>query len=85
MQDYDKAIELDPQNTTMYCTRWQFREVDLEDYEWAMNDYTKAIEIDPKDDTAYFMRWNLYEKLWKTEEADKDFQIANTLNLSRLE
>lgn len=45
IQDYTKAIEIDPKYRTAYLYRGYAKD-GLEDYEGAIEDYTKAIELD---------------------------------------
>jgi tetratricopeptide (TPR) repeat protein len=47
IQDYSKAIELDPEYAHAYYYRGNAK-VNLKDYRGAIQDYSKAIELDPK-------------------------------------
>ncbi len=52
MADYNKAIELDPQNSDAYNNRGIAKK-DLNDYAGAIADYNKAIELDPQHSVVY--------------------------------
>ena len=47
IEDYTKAIELDPKFAVAYCNRGNAKD-SSGDYAGAIEDYTKAIELDPK-------------------------------------
>ena len=51
MEDYDKAIELDPNDAEAYNNRGNSYR-DLGQYQRAIEDYDKAIELDPNDAEA---------------------------------
>ena len=53
IQDYNKAIELDPDNTATYNNRGNAKYA-LGDYRGAIQDYNKAIELDPDYADAYY-------------------------------
>ena len=48
IDDYSKAIELDPQNLKAFSSRGDAK-FNLEDYQGAIDDYSKAIELNPAD------------------------------------
>ena len=51
IKDYDKAIELNPNNRAFYNNRGVSKE-NLGEYNEALKDYKKALELDPNYDTA---------------------------------
>ncbi|MBW5398273.1 tetratricopeptide repeat protein, partial [Brachyspira pilosicoli] len=51
IKDYDKAIELNPNNGAFYNNRGVSKE-NLEEYNEALKDYKKALELDPNYDIA---------------------------------
>ena len=53
--DYDKAIEINPQDAGAYSNRGSAKD-DLGDYQGAIVDYDKAIEINPQYASAYLNR-----------------------------
>jgi len=59
IDDFTKAIELDPENPEIYIKRGDIKEVVLEDYQGAIDDFTKAIELDPKNPDRYIDRAEL--------------------------
>ena len=78
VQDFSKAIELDPKDGSLYINRghsyWVLRENDL-----ALLDFNKAIELDPKNASAYGARaW--FFKNDKPELAIADFSKAIELD-----
>ena len=61
IRDYNKAIELDPNNVDAYGNRGDAY-VKLGKYEEAIRDYNKAIELDPKSKWAYHrLGWTYME------------------------
>jgi len=52
IQDYSKAIELNPTDETYYINRGRVK-FRLKDYQSSIQDNTNAIELNPKNDTAY--------------------------------
>ena len=57
IEDYSKAIELDPTNALAYNNRGLIKKT-LENYEGAIEDYTKAIKLNESYAVAYFNRGN---------------------------
>ena len=55
IQDYNKAIEINPQDASTYYNRGVTKGK-LEDYRGAIQDFNKAIEINPQYATAYYNR-----------------------------
>ncbi len=55
IQDYTKAIELNPRYALAYHWRGNAK-FSLKDYRGAIQDYTKAIELDPKNAWLYLNR-----------------------------
>src|SRR5574341_1186786 len=55
IQDFSKAIELNPKHAEAYCLRGSAKYA-LQDYTGAIQDYSKAIELNPKDVEAYYGR-----------------------------
>ncbi|HOZ70556.1 MAG TPA: tetratricopeptide repeat protein [Chitinophagaceae bacterium] len=68
IQDFTKAIELNPNFSNAYFNRALSRNK-LQDFPGAISDYTKAIEINPEFDAAYYNRGNIYR-------SNKDFALA---------
>ncbi len=60
IDDYNKAIEINPKNSMAYNNRGFVYDIHKGEYDKAINDYNKAIEINPKDDMAYTDRGNAY-------------------------
>ena len=73
IQDYDRAIELDPQDPTAYNNRGNVR-AEQKDLAGAIQDYDRAIELDPQDPTAYNNRGGLYLELRAWERARSDYE-----------
>ena len=66
VKDYNKTIELNSENSTLYNSRG-YSYSKLGQYEKAIEDYEKAIELNPKYSTAYNNRGNSYQNLGKNE------------------
>ena len=86
LKDYNKAIELDPNNPEAYHERGsvkdkmgnlksilQDKKGSLNDYKSALKDYNKAIELDPNKDTYYFYRGSVKSELGDYPGAIKDY------------
>ena len=58
--DYNKSIELDPEDSDNYYYRGRFYNDYLEDYDNAIEDFTKGIELNSSDPDLYFERGRTY-------------------------
>lgn len=56
IEDFSKAIVLDPDHAVAYYVKRGFAKGKLQDYEGAIEDYSKAIEIDTEDANPYHQR-----------------------------
>ena len=79
IENYDKAIELNPQYADAYYNRGN-AELDLSKYKEAIEDYNKAIELNPKYADAYNNRGNAKSYLDDSKEAIADYNKAIELN-----
>lgn len=79
VNDYSKAIELNPKDTSVYMNRG-LAHYNKKNYDLATADYDKAIELSPKDSMLYFNRGNSYEKLGNVQKAAVDYQKAFELD-----
>ena len=79
IQEYNKAIELDPDDALVYDNRGSVYDV-LGKWQNAINDYTKALQVDPDYARAYLRRGNLYRALGNIAQSNIDFAIACELN-----
>ena len=61
IEDFNKAIELDPRDDIAYYNRGRAYE-NKQQYDRAIEDYNKAIELNPRFDKAYSNRGVVYEK-----------------------
>ncbi len=55
LPDYDKAISIEPDNTTAYMRRGLAKRA-FKDFKGTMEDFSKAIELEPKNFWAYAER-----------------------------
>ncbi|HEX7414509.1 MAG TPA: tetratricopeptide repeat protein, partial [Bacteroidia bacterium] len=55
IEDYTKAIELNPKYANAYMVRGMCKD-ELKDYNGSIQDYNKAIELNPKYTDAYMAR-----------------------------
>ncbi len=79
VNDYNKAIELNPKDALSYLNRGRAFS-NKKSYDLAVVDLDKTIELNPKDSTAYFLRADLYEKKSNTQQAIGDYQKAVELD-----
>jgi tetratricopeptide (TPR) repeat protein len=79
IQDYNKAIELDPTYTAAYYNRGVVHHT-KDQFDLAIQDYCKAIELDPKLASAYFNRGLAYKAKGQPELSEKDFKKAIELD-----
>ena len=77
--NYDKAIELDPNNHVLYHNRGDAKSK-LKQHEDAIADYDKAIELDPEDASAYYNRGISKSDLKQDEDAIADYDKAIELD-----
>ena len=71
LQDYNKAIELNPNFAMAYNNRGNLRK-DMNDKEGALQDYNKAIELNPNDADVYNNRADFYLKMNDLDKALAD-------------
>src|SRR5208283_97365 len=79
INDYNKAIELNPKDADAYYNRGNAYKV-LRNFKQAISDYNKAIELDPKDADAYRNRGIAYKVLGNFEQAINDYSKAIELD-----
>ncbi len=79
IQDFDKAIELNPEYPDHYYNRGSAFDEQGE-YEKAIQDYDRAIELKPEDAKAYANRGVSYYNQGEYEKAIQDFDMAIALN-----
>jgi tetratricopeptide (TPR) repeat protein len=79
LNDYSKAIELDPDNAERYNKRAQFFQNYMQDFNNAFLDFSKAIELDPKSTTFWYNRGTLsFSDMNDDKKAIEDFnQVLN--------
>jgi tetratricopeptide (TPR) repeat protein len=76
LADYNKAIEINPQNYHAYTSRGDLKTDKLNNTNGALADYNKAIEIAPENPYAYNNRGFLKTKLNDTKGALADYNKA---------
>ena len=79
IDDYTKAIELEPNNGKAYNNRGASY-YNLGEYEKAIDDYSKAIELDPNYTNVYYNRGDSYYNLGEHEKAIDDYTKAIDLD-----
>ena len=77
--DYNKAIELNSKEPSVYFSRGLAHFNKLS-YTPAIADFDKVIELDPKEAMAYFKRGNALEKISSFEKALSDYLKAVELD-----
>ena len=84
VDDFDRAIRVDPSYARAYHMRGVARE-NKGDSDGAMADFTKAIELKPEDGAAYYSRAALYSKLGKEDFALEDIETVTHLTNTNIE
>lgn len=79
VQDYDKAVELNPQYAEAYNNRGNTK-TRLGQYAEAIQDYDETIKLNPKLAEAYNNRGNAKAELGQCTEAIQDYDKAIELN-----
>jgi tetratricopeptide (TPR) repeat protein/S1-C subfamily serine protease len=79
IDDYDKAISLDPESAHKYYNLRGVNLYNLEDYEGVLRDYNKAIELTPDNAFYYVTRGYAYLKIGNNQKAREDFNKAANL------
>jgi len=69
--EYDKAIELSPDNAKIYYLRGYAKE-NLEDRTGAINDFAMAIKLNPADTASYYEKAMVEEYIQKYDDAIVD-------------
>ncbi|KAI4325170.1 hypothetical protein MLD38_030589 [Melastoma candidum] len=77
---YTKAIELN-QDNAVYLANRAFAHTKMDEYEHTIQDASKAIEVDPKYSKGCYRRGAAYLAVGKFQDAHKDFQLDNNLDL----
>jgi len=78
IEEYSKAIELEPMNTLAYEHRGVAK-ASLRQYEEAIKDYNIAIELEPKNKLAYEHRGIAKANMGLYESAIEDYQTVLTI------
>ena len=78
LEDYNKVIELKPNDSNAYVMRGICKS-DLGDPAGAIEDFNTALKINPKDSSAYSMRACARIDLGDLTGANEDLNIANQL------
>ena len=81
IQSYDKAINLTPQNATIYNKRGVTRSA-LGQYGKAILSYDNAIRLDSEYGVAYYNRGSAFKALGNSIKAEQDFAKAEELGMS---
>ena len=84
IQDFDKAIELEPNDAETYCNRGNAY-TNKGEYDRAIQDYDKVIELEPKHVEAHAHRGAAYGNKGEHDRAIQDFDKAIELDPSDAE
>ena len=79
IEDYDKALQLNPQNLEAYTNRG-ISKAEMEQYEAAIADLDEALRLNPQDATLYTGRGMVKDLQRQYEAAIADFDMALRLN-----
>ncbi len=84
LEDFDRAIAIDPDYARAYHLRGLAREVQGDD-PGALDDFNRAIDLAPDYGAAYHSRATLFTKLGQTERATEDIQMVTQLSQRNIE
>ncbi len=79
---YNKAIEIYPENSDLYLRRG-YAKAYIRKYREAIKDYDKAIELNPKNYSAYEKRAEIHNTMLRTGKARKDWIKSDQLRFNR--
>ncbi|MBO4780124.1 MAG: tetratricopeptide repeat protein, partial [Selenomonadaceae bacterium] len=85
LEDCNKAIQLDPKDSSYYIARANLYKSSFKDYDKALADYTTAIKLNPKDVDAYKARVKFYESHKKYSEAINDHKTILKLTPEKID
>src|ERR1700752_1362115 len=72
IEDYDKAIKLNPKYAGTYCNRGVAKYA-MRDYEGAIRDFTNALDVSPDDEMAFYNRGVAKDELNDFKGALQDY------------
>jgi len=72
LTDYDRAIQLDPQDADAYYNRGLVY-YNLKEYQKAIADYDRALQLNPQHVGAYYNRGLVYDDLKEYQKAISDY------------
>ncbi|MDO8281352.1 MAG: tetratricopeptide repeat protein [Thermodesulfovibrionia bacterium] len=75
IDDYSKAIEIDPRHAKAYSNRGSAYE-SMDKLDLAVKDFTKAVEVDPGLSGVYSNRGNVFMKMKRYDDAVRDYDKA---------
>jgi len=79
IQDYDRALDLEPDYANVYIGRG-IAYANLEDYPRAIQDYDRAISLNPDEPAAYYNRCYAFLLIKDLQRAQTDFSFYSRLN-----
>ena len=80
ISDYDKVIEINPNEANAYYNRGNIKGRDLKDYSGSLSDLNQAIEINPNNDQMYISRCLVKTNLKDYSGAISDCNKAIEIN-----
>jgi tetratricopeptide (TPR) repeat protein len=76
MTDFEKSIEIDPNNESIYVSRGLTKSCVFGQIEQSIKDFDKALELNPSNARAFNLRANAKAHLGLIQEALKDYDRA---------
>lgn len=77
MEQYNKAIEINPEGAAFYVNRGlSLKHLGDQYQDQALQDFNKAIELNPEDPRPYFNRGTIYCNMQDYEAAHTDYDMA---------
>jgi len=80
IEDYGRAIDLDPTEATYHADRGNVYQNNLKEYQHAIEDYDRAIDLDPVSALYYTYRSNSYKRLKEYQRVIADLDKAIELD-----
>ncbi|WML33915.1 tetratricopeptide repeat protein [Clostridium sp. OS1-26] len=84
IDDYDEAIELDPNNVILYFKRAELGYEIFSEREEVIEYYEKIVELEPENEDAYVRMAEIYAELGNSKKQEKYYKDVLNINSNNL-